>query len=116
MKKALSFPIAEMIQLLSTALNVRPDFFFREIKIEFTEIEFRKLKKLSAKEENRIIEQVKDKLSRYLELEEILSIQTQFQNPLNGIEPINSFKQVEAAAQKVRESWNLGKRSNIQFY
>jgi Zn-dependent peptidase ImmA (M78 family)/DNA-binding XRE family transcriptional regulator len=101
-------PDSEMIDLLSNALNVRPDFFFRETKVEFTEVEFRKLKKLPAKEENRIIEQVKDKLSRYLELEEILSIQTQFENPLKGIEPINSFEQVEAAAQKVRQKWNLG--------
>ena len=101
-------PDSEMINLLSNALNVRPDFFFREAKIEFTDIEFRKLKKLPAKEENKIIEDVKDKLSRYLELEEILSIQTRFENPLKDIEPINSFDQVEAAAKKVRADWKLG--------
>ena len=46
-------PDSEMINLLCTALNVRPDFFFRETVVELSEIEFRKLKKLPAKEEYR---------------------------------------------------------------
>ena len=68
------FPDSTMLGLLATALKVSPDFFMREPKIEFGEIEFRKLHKLPAKDENRIIEEVKDKLSRYIELEEILLI------------------------------------------
>lgn len=101
-------PDSEMISLLCQALNVRPDFFFRELKIELGDIEFRKLKNLSAKEEYRIIEEVKDKLSRYLELEEILSIQTRFVNPLKEEGEIHSFEQVEAAANKLRKEWKLG--------
>ena len=102
-------PDSEMIQLLSDALNVKPDFFFRETNIVMSEIEFRKLKNLPAKDEQRIIEEVKDTLSRYLELEEILSIQTKFVNPLIGkLSAINSFKDVDVAAKIVREAWNLG--------
>lgn len=101
-------PDSEMINLLSTALNVRPDFFFRETAVQLGEIEFRKLSKLPAKEESRIIESVKDKLSRYLELEEILSIQVEFKNPLNGWKTIASIEDIENAAQKVRNEWNIG--------
>lgn len=102
-------PDSEMINHLCDALNVRPDFFFREHKVELGDIEFRKLKSLPAKEEYRIIEEVKDKLSRYLELEGILNIQTQFVNPLGDIGEIHSFEQVETAANKLREKWKLGK-------
>ncbi|MBN8719268.1 MAG: ImmA/IrrE family metallo-endopeptidase [Sediminibacterium magnilacihabitans] len=102
-------PDSQMIGHLCQALNVRPDFFFRELKVELGEIEFRKLKNLPAKEENRIIEEVKDKLSRYLELEEILSIQTQFVNPLKHLGDIHSFEEIEVAAAALRVAWNLGK-------
>lgn len=102
-------PDSEMLSNLSEALGVRPDFFFRETKIEMSEIEFRKLKNLSAKDEQRIVEEVKDILSRYLELEEILAIQTVFINPLKGkITEINSFDEVEKAAAIVRTAWNMG--------
>src|SRR5882724_3462279 len=87
-------PDSKMIGLLADALEVRPDFFFREIKIEFSDIEFRKLKKLPAKEEKRIIEEVKDKLSRYLELEELLLVKWEFHNPLENIGKIRSFQEV----------------------
>jgi len=102
-------PDSEMVSLLSEVLGVKPDFFFRETNIVMSDIEFRKLKNLPAKDEQRIIEEVKDTLSRYLELEEILSIQTMFVNPLKGkILSINSFSDVENAVKIVREAWNLG--------
>jgi len=101
-------PDSEMIALLSEVLNVRPEFFFREIKVELGEIEFRKLKKLPAKEETRVIEQTKDYLSRYIELEEIIGIQENFKNPLASLPAINTFKEVQQAAKKVRSEWNLG--------
>ncbi len=101
-------PDSEMLGFLAKALNVSPDFFWRDTKIEFGEIEFRKLRNLPAKEENRIIEEVKDKLSRYLELEEILNIKSAFDNPLKDIGEIKSFDDIEEAAKKLRSAWKLG--------
>lgn len=100
-------PDSAMLDALANALGVRPDFFFREREIELGEIEFRKLEKLPAKEENKIVEEVKDMLARYLELEEILNIGSSFENPLQGY-PVNSFDDIEAAAIKLRKYWNLG--------
>lgn len=107
-EKGEAMPDSEMMNLLCDAMNVRQDFFFRDIKVELGEIEFRKLNKLPAKEENRIIEEVKDKLSRYLELEELLAIETGFINPLKEEDEIHSFEQIEKAAKKLREKWKLG--------
>lgn len=100
-------PDSEMIALLSETLKIRPEYFFREIKVELGEVEFRKLKNLPAKDVTKIKEQAKDYLSRYIELEEIIGIQSAFKNPLN-IDKVSNFKDVENAAQKVRKDWNLG--------
>lgn len=100
-------PDSEMIGVLSEALNVRPDYFHSTTSIEFGEIEFRKLKNYPAKERSRIVEVAKDELSRYIELEELLGIETKFDNPLKDI-PIRNQEDVELAAEKLRGYWSLG--------
>ncbi len=101
-------PDSEMIGLLANVLKVRPEFFFREQNVELGEINFRKHKSLPVKEENRVKEFTRDVLSRYLELEEIIGIQKPFENPISNFPPVTNFLQVDEAAQKVREKWNLG--------
>ena len=101
-------PDSEMIGLLSKALNVQSDFFFRDTKVELGKLEFRKLTKLPVKEQNKIVECTRDVLSRYLELEEILGIETKFENPLKDFPTISSINDIEKAVLKVRKSWELG--------
>lgn len=101
-------PDSAMIAELSSALGLRPDFFFRETKVEIGEVEFRRVPGLSAKEEHRLIETVKDKLSRYLELEEILSLKSAFKNPVSDAHPIKSMEEIEVGAAAVRRAWGLG--------
>ncbi len=101
-------PDSTMIRELSKVLNVQPDFFFRERNVALDKIEFRKLKKLPGKIEEQIIETVKDKLARYLEIEEILSLQPVFHNPLKDMQPIGSLTDIETAATSLRAAWKLG--------
>ena len=101
-------PDSDMINYLSKALHVQPDFFFRDTKVELGDLEFRKLTKLPVKEQSRIIEAVKDLLSRYLELEGVLGVEPMFKNPLKDLPIISSFEDIEKSALKVRESWDLG--------
>jgi Zn-dependent peptidase ImmA (M78 family) len=100
-------PDSKTLDELSKLFNVRSDFFFRETKVEIGTIEYRKLK-ISAKEESRIQEQTKDYLSRYLEIEEILGIKTEFVNPLEGFPKVSTYVHVNAAAELLRDKWNLG--------
>jgi len=101
-------PDSEMIGRLSKVLRVQPDFFFRNTKIELGNLEFRKLTKLPVKEQNKIVEHTKDVLSRYLELEEILGIEANFENPLKESPVISSIEDIEEAVLLVRKSWDLG--------
>ncbi len=100
-------PDLDMVQDIAEALELKPDYFYREVSVEIKEIAFRKLASLSKKEQNRIIETARDYLSRYLELEQIIGKQPSVKNPLEGFN-ISGKKDVEKAAQKLREVWKLG--------
>ncbi|NLY24343.1 MAG: ImmA/IrrE family metallo-endopeptidase [Bacteroidales bacterium] len=102
-------PDAEKINRLSIALNVNPDFFFRTTKIEFSDIEFRKLDKLPKKDAAIIQEKAKEYLSRYLELEEIIGLENKFEHPLEDYPVVTSYEQVNSAAEIIRKKWSLGK-------
>lgn len=101
-------PDSEKINLLSKALTVSPDYFFRTTQVELGSVEFRKLDRMPQKEASLIKELTREKLSRYLELEEILGLSVNFINPLKGIDPVTSYEQVNQAAKQLRKAWDLG--------
>lgn len=102
-------PDNNKINLLSKVLNVNPDYFFRSTKVELGEIEFRKLSNMPQKEASIIKEITKEKLSRYLELEEILGLPIEFEDYLKDFEIVTTYEQVNRAAELLREKWGLGK-------
>ena len=102
-------PDSEKINLLSKALSVSADYFFRSTKVELGAIEYRKLEKMPQKEAAIIREKTKEYLSRYLELEEILGLPNQFEDHLKDFGVVNTWHDVNQAAQILREKWNLGK-------
>lgn len=101
-------PDTEKINLLSKVLHVNPDYFFRSTKVELGEVEFRKLSKMPQKEASIIKEITKEKLSRYLELEEILGLANEFEDYLKDFEIVSEYKQVNKAAELLRKKWGLG--------
>lgn len=106
-EQGLMKPETELLLKLCKALDVRPDYFVRETSINLENVEFRKLKKLTVKESARIREKVVDILERYFELEDLLGIDKKFVNPIAGIE-INSYADVQHAAETIRSKWKLG--------
>lgn len=102
-------PDAEKINMLSKALEVSPDYFFRTTKVELSDIEYRKLSKMPQKDAAIINEKTKEYLSRYLELEEILGLSNDFEHPLKDFPIVTEYKQVNEAANLLRKRWELGK-------
>jgi len=100
------FPSRENLLLLCEALDVSLEYFNRP-EIELEEIEYRKLKNLSAKERQMIEAEAADFLSRFLEVEELLGVEGDFKKPWKS-HRVNSFKDVEKAAIKLRDLWKLG--------
>lgn len=100
-------PNSEVLLAICNALKVKSDYFSREPKVNLHGIEFRKLQKLSVKENNKIVQQTIDFLERYLELEEILGIENKFTNSLSKV-PIKKGHDVEALVNQLRIDWTLG--------
>lgn len=100
-------PDSEMISKLSKGLNVTADYFFRQSSVALEDIKFRKQKKLSAKEEEKVIHKTAEYLERYLELENLLGI-----NSLPAFTPkakkVTNAEEVEIAAVELREDWGIG--------
>ncbi len=92
---------------LANSLNVKPDYFFRPFTVEIGQINFRKKKKLSVKKVNSIKQKVTDFVERYLELEQFLSIQSNFSNPI-AHRKINTKNDVEKAVNELLISWKIG--------
>lgn len=106
-EKGLMMPNSKIILELSQALDLKADYFFKPYSVEIEKIEFRKRSKLSNKEENSIREEIFDKIAKYIELEQLLNISSEFKNPIAHIK-INSGEEVEAAVEELIKYWKIG--------
>lgn len=100
-------PDSEMLGLLCDALGVRPDYFYRKTEVKMGEISFRKRQSFPVKDRKGLEERAKDKLERYLELEKILNLSTDFSLNFKD-RPIKSSEDVEKVASDLRKAWKLG--------
>lgn len=98
-------PSKPTLKMLCKALGVKPEYFEREIQVSMENVSFRKITKLSTKDEKQIKLQAADFLERYLELEDIVSEARQWQELSFQI---TSLEEVEKAAGRLRQAWNLG--------
>ena len=106
-EKGLMNPSSNVILAIANTFNLKPDYFLKKKSIELGEVLFRKRVRLSKKIEDSIIEKVRDYTERYLEIEQILEINSKFENPLKDV-IIRNKDDVEIAANKLRKDWNLG--------
>jgi Zn-dependent peptidase ImmA (M78 family)/transcriptional regulator with XRE-family HTH domain len=111
-EKGEMLPTSENLIILSRALNVPIDYFFKNNIIQLGNIEFRKKARIGKKEYLSIVEKVRDRIEKYLELERLVHIQSSFQNPLNH-NVVNSKMDIEKAVIELRKEWQLGLSSPI---
>jgi Zn-dependent peptidase ImmA (M78 family)/transcriptional regulator with XRE-family HTH domain len=100
-------PTSEVLLSIAKVLHLKPDYFLKKKSLELGQILFRKRSALTKKEEEAIVEKVRDYVERYMELEDILNVQNPFTNPLKDL-TIQSKQDVEKAANHLRKAWNLG--------
>jgi len=100
-------PSGDVLVAISSTLKVKPDYFLKRNQVELGEILFRKKASLSKKNEESVVEKVRDYVERYLEIENIVGVITEFKNPLKN-SAIATKKDVELAATKLRKEWDLG--------
>lgn len=100
-------PSSEVLILLAKSLKVKPDFFLKKDVPEVRNISFRKRVSLPKKIEDSIIEKARDYVERYFELENILGLKRDFENPLKEF-VIKNKSDAENASIKLRKTWELG--------
>jgi Zn-dependent peptidase ImmA (M78 family) len=109
-EKGVMQPDSSNLIKLAKALNVKVDYFFKKPMVNLQEMAFRKKAKLGSKYIESIKHRVIDRVERYLELENILVIDTKFVNPLKGFS-ITHEQDIETATQLIRTDWRLGQNS-----
>jgi Zn-dependent peptidase ImmA (M78 family) len=97
---------------LSKALAVPVDYFYRIVAREPLELNYRKRASVGAKAKNALLETVRDRLERYLELEDLLGIHSRFEIPIGRIN-VATPEGARAAAMTLRESWGVGRQQPV---
>src|SRR5690606_3341619 len=75
----------KVMLLLAKALGVEIDYLVRPYEVKLSNVEFRKKASMSKTDEYSIGEQILIRIENYLKTEEILNIQSTFENPFIGV-------------------------------
>ena len=100
-------PNSSVLIKLAKALNVKPDYFFRPLGAEISNIEFRKRSALGVKKTKAIKQKVAETVERYLEIEDLLQIKSTFSNPIKNI-LISTVSDIDKAVNQLLKVWKLG--------
>jgi Zn-dependent peptidase ImmA (M78 family)/DNA-binding XRE family transcriptional regulator len=112
-EKGEMMPNSSVMISLSNALNVKVDYFFRPFAASLDKIEFRKKARLkSNKAIFAIKEKIRDKVERYIEIENILSITTNFFTDFSNI-CVHSDDDIYLLSKRLRKEWELGEDSIV---
>lgn len=102
-------PGSNVMLTLSKALKVTPEYLLNTSEIELAGIDFRKEPHTATKEERAVEAIILDHVERYLELEELLpGGELQWLYPENPAYYIDNIEAAEAAADALRQEWQLG--------
>ncbi|MEA3450320.1 MAG: XRE family transcriptional regulator [Bacteroidota bacterium] len=106
-ENGLSMPDSTKLIQLANIFEVKPDYFFQPINVQLENVKFRKKYKYSKSKIDSLKYRITNHLENYLTIENILSIKSEFSNPIKNI-VINSFLDIEKSSEILRKKWNIG--------
>ena len=102
-------PSSAVAIALAGALEVPLSHLLSPSRVSLESVEFRKLASTRARERAAVEGEVLDHVDRYLQVEEVLGIDTAEREELDGAPyRINAVEDTEWAATSIRVAWNLG--------
>ena len=108
-ERAEMMPSSTVAIALADALEVSLSYLMSPTAVSLESVEFRKLASTRARERAAVEGEVLDHVDRYLQVEEILGIDTtRSERPHGALQIVNSVEDAEQAATAVRAAWNLG--------
>ncbi len=106
-ESGISLPDGKNLISLANLLNVKPDYFFTPASVSLENIKFRKKAKSSKSRIESIKINILNQMENYLLIEDILSVESEFSNPIEG-NFISHINDVEDLAIQLRAKWNIG--------
>ena len=108
-ERAEMMPSSTVAIALADALEVTPSYLLSPSSVSLESVEFRKLSSTRARERAAVEAEVLDHVDRYLQIEEILGVDTTGQDMPDGAAySIQSMEDAEEVATTLRAAWNLG--------
>ena len=109
-EREVTLPDSAKLMEIADALDVDLSYFLRSPRVGNIEPAYRKFASMLVKEEDAIIERIRDWLERYLEIESILKIDAlDFEWPDEVRFRVSSMEEVEQAALDLRDAWEIGR-------
>lgn len=115
-EKAVMYPESDAVMItLATALNTSTDELTRpfNVRIDCSKFEFRKRSKLGKKAQEAIKLKIQQDIERYVEIEQILSIKTNFDVDFSHI-TVKTANDARRVAIELRYKWKLGSGPILQ--
>lgn len=106
-EKGEAVPNSKELIKLSKALEQKIDYFFNSFKVEIGNFNFRKRTSFRKKSQNSIRAEITIHLENYIWIEELLEIDTHFENKVKDI-VIDSKECIEQVVLKLRTDWEIG--------
>ena len=101
-------PSSSVLIALARALKVTEEYLLNPAAIDLVAVEFRKKKLTSARETAEVQARILSEVERYLEIEQILAVQTPEVFPAKVRPRVTSVEEVDDAAKELRKRWRLG--------
>lgn len=102
-------PGPAILMQLANTLGVSQEYFLSSSGVQLGEVEFRENFLRNKKDEEQVKATMLNHVARYLQVEELLQIETAgWDEPEGAPFPVNDLRDAEAASSKVREDWKLG--------
>jgi Zn-dependent peptidase ImmA (M78 family)/DNA-binding XRE family transcriptional regulator len=109
-EREVTLPDSAKLMEIAEALDIDLSYFLRNPRVGDIEPAYRTFSSMLVKEENAIVERIRDWLERYLEVESILSVDAlDFEWPEGVPYRVSSMKEVEQAALQLRDAWEIGR-------
>lgn len=106
-ERDLNVPKSRVLIKLAQALDVKIEYLLRPVEVCLSEPVFRKRTAFPKKQEYQILEQTRDWIERYLQVEALFHDSPAFQKPEID-RNIHEMEDIEQAALQLREEWQLG--------
>ncbi|MYN06567.1 helix-turn-helix domain-containing protein [Pseudoduganella aquatica] len=103
-----SAPNSARLLKLAKALEVKPEYFFRQESFALAPLEFRKLAKMPKYRQEQVREQMRDHLERYISLEDCFGGSLKIGVTSAQSILVTSVEEAEQAAEQLRQEWRVG--------